>query len=143
MSKFSAIDPALHQAYAAAFYCVNDPSAIFTLHPGEYSPDVMRMYLDHDTSSAAFLTAFNPFSQIVSDAENAAAQKALEAELTKRGFTWLSGFGCDKIGAWPEEVSVLVLGIGIKTATAISQYYSQNAFLFAAEDAVPNLILNN
>ena len=102
----------------------------------------MSLYLDNDTFSSAFLTAHNPLSNIVTDMENTAAQQALEAELTELGFTFLIGYGCDGDGAWPQEVSALVIGIDFETAKAISIRYGQNAFLFAADDAVPKLILN-
>ena|SRR5579864_37813 len=136
------ISPELAKAYAEAQYQVADPRATFTIHPGEYSPELMSLYLDNDTFSSALLTAHNPLSNIVTDAENTAAQHALEAELTDIGFTFLSGYGCDGDGAWPREVSALVLGIDFETAKTISMRYGQNAFLFASDDAVPKLILN-
>lgn len=142
MSKPYEISPDLAKAYADANYHVADPRANFSLRPGEYSPELMTLYLDNQTFSSAFLTAHNPFSNIVTDAENTAAQHALETELTDLGFTFLIGYGCDGDGAWPKEVSVLVLGIDFKTAQAIAIRYGQNAFLFAADDAVPKLILN-
>jgi hypothetical protein len=142
MNNSSAISPELAKAYADANYHVADPRANFSLRPGKYSPELMSLYLDNDTFSSAFLTAHNPFSNIVTDAENTAAQHSLEAELVDLGLTVLSGYGCDGDGAWPKEVSVLVLGIDFETAKAIAIRYGQNAFLFAADDAVPRLILN-
>lgn len=142
MNKPSEITPELAKAYADAHYRVADPRATFTIRPGEYSPELMSLYRGNDTFSSAFLTAHNPFSNIVTDAENTAAQYALEAELAELGLTFLSGYRCDGDGAWPKEVSVLVLGIDFETAKAFAMRYGQNAFLFAADDAVPRLILS-
>ena len=46
------------------------------MHPGEYSPELMSLYHDNRTFSSVFLTTYNPFSNIVTDAENTAAQQA-------------------------------------------------------------------
>ena len=142
MNNPSPISPDLAKAYADADYHVADSNANFTMHPGKYSPELMSLHLGNKVSSSAFLTAHNPFSNIVTDAKNTDAQRALEAELTGLGFTFLNGYGCDGDGAWPKEVSLLVLGIDFETAQAITIRYGQNAFLFATEDAVPRLILN-
>jgi hypothetical protein len=142
MNNPAPISPELAKAYADARYQVADSRATFTLHLGKFSPELMSLYLDNDKFSSAFLTAHNPFSNIVTDTENTAAQHALEAELADLGFTILSGYGCDGDGAWPQEMSALVLGIDFETAQTISKRYGQNAFLFAADDAVPKLILN-
>jgi len=142
MHKTSEIPPDLAKAYADANYHVTCSRAPFILRPEKFSPELMSLYRDNGTFSSAFLTAYNPLSNIVTDAENTAAQQALEAELTELGLTFLSGYGCDGDGAWPKEVSALVLGITFDTAKAIATRYGQNAFLFADDDAVPMLILN-
>lgn len=52
----------------------------------------------------------------------------------------LPGFGQGADGDWTPEPSFLVLGIPLETAKFLAGKYSQNAFLWCPETAVPELV---
>lgn len=136
----SAIDPDLVEAYKATdFHVHNQPP--FVLKVGTASPQLAQLYHQHGTTCAAFLTAYNPYSEAVGDAENTAFQHKLSRELTSRGLTFLPGMGQDNQGQWPGEPSFLILGLALDEAKVMGAQYRQNALVWCGEDAVPQLIL--
>lgn len=151
------IEPALIAAYRAAHYEVSaDASAglaaTFVLRVDVASPELLDLYRRHDESQAAYLTACNPHSTVLSDADNrtrmddlAQTLRALAgqgpAHSSVRSYTILHGRGTDPSGAWPGEASVLVLGMGETEARELGTRFGQNTLLHAGADAVPRLVL--
>lgn len=167
------IDAALIAAYRAAHYEVSaDASAglvaAFVLRVDVASPEVLDLYRRHDESQAAYLTACNPHSTVLSDADNRKRMDELVQTLralagqgparsrtysdvrTKlrspahshaRSYTILHGRGTDPSGAWPGEASVLVLGMSEAEARELGVRFGQNALLQAGADGVPRLVL--
>jgi hypothetical protein len=163
------IDPELIAAYRAAHYEVSaDASAglaaTFVLRVDVASPELLDLYHRHDVLQAAYLTACNPHSTVLSDADNRARMDALAQTLRAlagqgparlktrsnlhsptdsdaRSYTILQGRGTDPSGAWPGEASVLVLGTGEAEARELGTRFGQNALLHAGADAVPRLVL--
>jgi hypothetical protein len=95
---------------------------------------------DHNALSAAFSTAWNPFSKNLPARENQARQEELKANLKKRGLICIDGIGKHPSNNWPGEVSVLVLGLDLEAAKSLARHYEQHAFVWAASDGVPELI---
>ena len=52
-----------------------------------------------------------------------------------------AGAGRDLAGTWPEESSFVVLGLDLDAARALGREFSQNAIVWAGNDAVPRLVL--
>jgi hypothetical protein len=92
-------------------------------------------------TSAAFVTAWNPYSATASDEENARAQARLFGEFRESGRAIVPGFGEWASDPSRGEPSVLVLGIDEDRARECGQRYRQHAILFAAADAVPRLLM--
>ena len=127
-------------AYKATNYRVlSDPE--FTLRVDEQSGELLKLYELTRAISAAFITAWNPFSEEKSPSENDQKNALLRADLETLGAEILPGFG-----AWPDdptkgEDSFLAIGISQKDAVILGKKYKQNAILFASDNAVPRLIL--
>jgi hypothetical protein len=139
-SSPSALDSALIEAYSATEYKVNlDPP--FALSVGIASPGLKDLYSARRADSAAFITAYNPFSHQLSEQENALRQESLKAELIKRGLHFIPGVGEHPSGDWPGEPSFLVLGIALEAAKSLGRQFEQNAIVWCDSDAVPNLVL--
>jgi hypothetical protein len=136
----SKIDSATIAAYRAAHYAVLAPVP-FVLHVGEVSSRLADLLADEKASCAAFLTAWNPFSQVATEASNSAAQFALLNDLSKRGLITVPGFGKDPSGLWPGEESFLVIGLQLEQAKQMGIEYRQNAIIWTACHACPELIL--
>lgn len=79
----------------------------------------------------AYLTAANPGSQKLSDAENAQRQRALNDDIIDGGCTVLPGMAVADDGMWPDEAGFLVAGLSCEAAHALAVAYGQNAFLHA------------
>ena len=128
-SPISGIPPYLIRAYREAKFVVETPNPI-SLFVGKSNLDLSRILRDADKTTAAFITAFNPYSQQFSDAENLKAQAELIADVGKLGYQYISGYGQDVAEEWPREQSILIIGITESQAEALSDKYSQNAFIW-------------
>ena len=126
-------------AFADTHYIVHH-EASFVMHIGQPCPELKALMDDHNALSAAFITAWNPFSQKLPAKENKARQDELKANLKKRGLICIDGVGKHPSTNWPGEVSVLVLGLDLEAAKSLGRHYEQHAFVWAAGDAVPGLV---
>jgi hypothetical protein len=136
----SKIDSATIAAYRAAHYEVLEPDP-FVLHVGLVSTRLADLLMREQASCVGFITAWNPFSENVTEADNSAAQSSLMKELIERGFSTVPGFGKDPSGKWPSEESLLVIGLSLEEVKQLGIKYRQNAVIWSGEKAVPELIL--
>jgi hypothetical protein len=136
----SGLDLVLVTAYRETEYRVTE-GASFVLKVDEPCPALIGLYRAQNVSCAAFITACNPFSRELTDAENAVRQTDLAAELKRRGLSYLEGVGQHPSGGWPGEPSFLALGLALEAAKSLGKDYEQNAIIWCGADAVPNLVL--
>lgn len=113
----------------------------FVLHVGEHSPELAALYAQHGVSTALYITAYSPYSTVVSDADNLAAQARLEDDLSHSGRVVIAGDGQDPEAQWPPEHSLLALGVSQADGAELGRRYRQNAVVWAGADAVPVLLL--
>ncbi len=128
-------------AYNTAHYRVKVPDDSFVLLIKKKSGPLAALMKDLGVASAAFLTAYNPYSQKTNVNVNVRAQKALRNDIEKLGMVFYEGTGEDPSGQWKVEPSFLVLGISLETAKAIGVKHGQNAVVWVDSDAVPQLML--
>lgn len=134
------LDAALIKAYRETDYevCSTPP---FVLHVDRESEALRALLAQHRVEDAAYVTACNPRSQPLGDADNQARQRRLRDELERRGLVAIPGVARHPDNGWPEEDSVLVLGLALDDARELGIRFDQNAVLWAGIDAVPRLIL--
>ena len=130
----------LQYAYLNTDYHVDAPDASFKLNVGCYSPELDQLHQKFGVSSSLYITAFNPFGDLLTDEENKAKQKMLVSEITDLGFDMMTGRGIAQSGDWPPEESVIVLGCNESTAITLSQKYHQNAVVFSNQNSIPRLM---
>jgi hypothetical protein len=94
----------------------------------------------YNTSCAAFITAWNLFSQQLSPKENEQRQQELKAQLKTRGLRFIDGIGQHPSNEWPGEPSVFILNLNRESAKVLAAQYEQHAFVWAGETAVPELV---
>jgi hypothetical protein len=111
----------------------------FALRVGKTSEPLTKLYRQHGTNCAAFITACNPHSRKFGDAANAKKQAELAQELTQRGLMFIEGEGRHPSGGWAEP-SYLVLGLSLDEAKVLGRRYEQNAVIWCGTDAVPELV---
>jgi N-formylglutamate deformylase len=136
----SAIEPSLQRAYLDTHFVVS-AAPPFTLRIGVVSPELLAEHRASGHPGSAFVTACNPFSRSLDDAENRARQAELLAELHRRGLHCRAGHGQHPINDWPAEPSYLVLGLDRAAACELGRRWEQNAIVWAGPDAIPQLIL--
>ena len=140
--EFPGVSDELREAYLSTHVHVFGPS-LFTLRIGEPSQKIASLYLDHKISSAAFLTAWNPHSELTSLRVNERAQRLLEKKLYELSITVFPGFGEDASGKWPGEQSALALGISRDAAKQVGKEFRQNAIVWIGANYIPELIFLN
>ncbi|CAN1529023.1 Protein of unknown function DUF3293 [Burkholderiaceae bacterium] len=133
------IPPELVQAYKESEYFVHaDPA--FKMRIGQPCPELLRLMAERNANCAAFITAWNPFSQQLSPKENEQRQQNLNAQLKTRGLSFIDGIGQHPSNEWPGEPSVLILNLNRESAKVLAAQYEQNAFVWIGEAAVPELV---
>lgn len=137
----SQLPASLIAAYRGTHYTVDAPGGAFTLHVDAPSVPLATLYETFSVDSAAYLTAYNPFSRQASMEENISAKRALAMALRAKGLHWLRGEAVDPNGKWPAEPSLLVLGIDPDTAFDLACQFEQNGFLLCGSDAIARLVL--
>jgi hypothetical protein len=142
-SHMYSISPSLVRAYREAKFVVDYTSPI-TLLVGQSNSSLRTLLKEHNVSTAAFITAFNPYSNVLSDQENIGAQNSLLKDIKALGLPSINGFGQDIAEQWPKELSVLILDITESQAEVLADKYSQNAFIWIGSvDAFPALRLRH
>lgn len=141
------LQPDQLEIYRHATYRVFAEPA-FTLAIGSPSSWLAALYRQRHVSSAAFITACNPYGALLAADLNAVRQQALEASLQQQGWQWLPGQGEGSAEhtqntpcQWPPEASCLVFGIRREEAAELGRQYQQNAIVFCGSDAVPELLV--
>jgi hypothetical protein len=142
VSKFSKslIDSDTIQAFLETEYRVfGDPP--FTLRIGEPNSALAAACKRHRAESCANITACNPNSKPIDDQDNAQRHALLRRELKERSLSSIEGEGQHPSNGWPPEASFLVFGIDLGPARDLCSQLQQDAFVWADQDCVPQLIL--
>lgn len=140
MTEQTTLSADLISAYEATNFHVKAEPA-FILNVGKESEELKTLFKQNNISSAAFITAWNPYSKSLSDKDNQERNELLKAELGHRSLKFIDGFGQDPAGEWAGEDSFLVLGIGLEAAKKLGNQFEQNAIVWTDGDSVPKLIL--
>jgi hypothetical protein len=135
-----AIEQRLIEAYQNAEYVVF-ADIEFVMSVSTYNEALEDMMTERQFTQAAFISAYNPYSELLDELKNIKRHDTLSKELSGLGLGIIEGFGRDREGQWPGEKSVLVLNISHATAQAIGNKYGQNAILWIEKNAVPQLLL--
>lgn len=131
--------PELLQAFKETDYILHSEPP-FAMRIGQACPELMTLMAQHKAQSAAFITAWNPWSQALPDAENEARQNTLKAQLSQRGLPFVDGIGQHPSNNWPGEPSVLILGLDREAAKALAKAHEQHAFVWVGSDGVAELV---
>ena len=143
MTSNKTIHPGLIRAYREAKYVVQYLEPI-ELRIGRANESLKGLLEVFDATTAAFITAFNPYSEVLSDAENEQAQNQLCSDIEKLGYEGVFGYGQDVAEEWPREHSFLAVGITESQAEALADKYGQNAYVWiGSSDAFPVLRLRH
>ena len=136
----SVISESLVSAYEAAEYHVETTPPI-VLRVGQRNAALVDLLTRRGVSSGAFITACNPFGQLLGTEENLRRNIALRRDLHPHVCAMLPARGVDRAGRWPDEPGLFVLGCPQETLETIGGRYRQNALVVCGPDGVPRLLL--
>ena len=124
------IHPEGVKAYLDANYSIEAVGADIRLEVNKTNPLLTKIMSDYQVVTAAFITAFNPHSQIVDFGVNKNMQLRLVRDVLTLGYSYLKGFGESSEGGWLKEESILILGITENKAEFLADQYRQNGYLW-------------
>lgn len=124
------LSPMLIRAYREALYEFTDKDINLVLKVGIISEELSEFMTLNNYSSAAVITAFNPYSEQLSNDDNEKLQSALKSDLEALNLTIFNGYGRDSQNQWPAEPSFLVFSPKINDIENLALKYKQHAFLF-------------
>jgi len=133
------IDQRLREAYLSTHYNVME-AVPFTLKIGESSQELKSLYRAYNVKSAAFITAWNPMSEVTPVRENEINQHHLRERLDLVSSAVLPGMGVGITGNWPGEPSFLSLGVSKRITKEVGNEFSQNAVVWMGENCIPELV---
>lgn len=121
------IDKRLRQAYETSHYLVDKPS--LSIRIGELHPELDGHLSKTEFTHWSYLTAWNPGSRRLSQEENAARQDALLQIVGALDLPYAEGRSTHPTNDWPDEESVLIIGIELAQARALARDFGQLAFV--------------
>jgi hypothetical protein len=134
------ITPDLWAAYRATNYAIQYPEGELIVRIGLRNPELTALMAEQAARSGAYLTAWNPYSQIVTTEANAAANTLLESILDQAGLRHLPCLGQDPTGQWTAEPGFWILDADRRWLQRLGRRFSQNALVFAGPNGVPRLL---
>jgi hypothetical protein len=114
------------EAYEGTKFMVFNPTLVIEVNKKCHELD--ELLKQHNTSEWAYITAWNPFSEVLTDAENSQSHQKL-IELVKE-YQYFEGEGVGTDPAWNPEKSLLILGITKEKAIEIGTKFEQNAIVY-------------
>ena len=140
MFSDSSINPDTVQAYLETEYFVRGEHD-FVLRVGQFNKSLQSEHRCRGSDCSAFITAYNPYSDVVVEADNAKRNKALIDELKRRSLAFVDGMGKHPSNQRPGEPSYLVFGLTLEASKTLGARFEQNAILWCGADCIPQLIL--
>ena len=128
------ISPELLRAYRAAIYVIYADEGDIVLKVDEASADLAKLMKKYGVTSAALITAFNPYSVLSTAEENVRNHNRLIANIHSLGLKIMAAEGADPSHIWSSEPSILILEISLEDAECLADRYQQNAFLWIPRD---------
>ena len=127
----------LLEAYKNTKYKVFEPT--ITIEIGKFNQDLNTLLLKHKSNEWAFITAYNPFSRVLTNEENKIRHEELK-ELTK-SYVFFEGHGVGEDPTWEPELSLFIIGISKDDASIIGKKYEQNAIVCGEINNPPELLI--
>ena len=125
----------LLEAYKNTKYKVFEPT--ITIEIGKFNQDLNTLLLKHKSNEWAFITAYNPFSRVLTNEEN----KIRHEELKE--YVFFEGHGVGEDPTWEPELSLFIIGISKDDASIIGKKYEQNAIVCGEINNPPELLILN
>lgn len=133
------LDQRLLQAYRETVYQVLNPDIAIEI--GVANSTLNHFLQQMNARTWAFITAWNPRSQLLTLEENKQRHQAFVEMVEKAGYLYFEGKGVGTNTNWEPEKSVLILNISKENALRIAGYFDQNALVFGVIHKPPQMLL--
>ncbi len=134
------IENSLIEAYENTNYHVFYDEEII-INIGKKNTDLNKLFKDKNLISASIITAYNPFSEIMTDEQNISAQLRLKKILEDSNSFYLNAIGKDPKNKWKGEASFFIENISKENAIKLGRKFNQNAIVWIDQNLIPELIL--
>lgn len=98
-----------------------------------------RFFNEKNISTLAVVSAWNPASIRLAEAENQSRNEKLERKLQKTARLFLPGFNVSNAGDWLPEESFWAVDIMAQEAVRLGKFFGQNAIVWWEKMEVPEL----
>ena len=129
----------LIEAYKNTKYIVFEPTLIIEI--GKLNQEIDDIIIKHNSNAWAFITAYNPYSRVLTEEENKVLHNKLK-ELTEKYVTF-EGHGVGQDPTWEPELSLFIIGISKGDASEIGKEFEQNAIVYGEVNNPPELLILN
>lgn len=127
------------RAFKQAVYQIHSPDGKVELRIGKASTTLRQLMQTQGVKHAAIITAYNPQARLTDENLNRHAHIALLQAVEALHLPWWPATNLDPTGAWPDEPSILILGITVEQARWLARRFRQLAFVDIGSRAVPKL----
>lgn len=130
----------LRAAYEVTDYIVHADAEIHLVVGSPLPHDLARLMTEYKVSTAALVTAWNPFSRSLPEPTNRLRQRQLMHDFSHRGIRWVAAEGRDRAGEWPAEHSLFALGLSRQAVDELLVRYQQHALVWCTLDRPVRLL---
>lgn len=120
----------LWEAYKATAFKAETPFGLLSIRVGNVEPGLEALLAENLAGDWAFITAHNPGSQPLDEAENTLRHARLVAEISQRSYPCFPGRGVGDDSTWQPEESLLVIGMSRDEAIEVGRMFGQNAVVW-------------
>ena len=120
----------LFNAYRQTHFCADTPLGRIVIQVDRTNSTLDTLLRGTGHATWAYITAFNPGSVPLSEAENEVRQQDLEDVVRRLGNPTYRGEGIGTDRSWPSERSILVLGIERQAAMGLGVRFGQRAIVW-------------
>ena len=131
------LQPQLIEAYKNTLYKIYKPP--LEIKVGSCSSALDELLQENGIVSWTYITAYNPFSEELTDEENSRRHAELIALLTDHTYFEGEGLGTDP--EWKPEKSILIIGITKEDAKSLGTKFQQNAIVYGELHQPAELLL--
>lgn len=129
----------LLEAYKNTKYKVSQHDIVIEIN--KFNDKLNELLYKYNSTEWAFITAFNPYSKVLTQDENIERHNELK-ELTTSYITF-EGHGVGDDPTWEPELSLFIIGITKADAILVGEKFEQNAIVCGEINSTPELIILN
>ncbi len=130
------------EEYKNTNYIVYTETENFTLRIGQINKEWDELLIQKSISFYFYITAWNPYSRLLTKEENQKANNHLTEKLKELNLSYYSGVGTSLNSDWSED-SFCVLGGNKEIAYQLGKVFQQNAIVIGETGMTPELLYTN